>query len=136
MITMENVKFVNGNDALVIIEGRYLTDFIVARGYNVDKETGEVSWGHGVYFSADADSRKDRLYCLMKATEYMYSTENSEYITHDRMAEIATRFKDSTIDGWADGNDMLEYAMEDLDLTETEKKFFGLDEDNYKEEEE
>lgn len=123
MITMENIKFVNGNDALVIIEGRYLTDFVVARGYKVDKETGEVSWGHGVYFSADADSRKDRLYCLMKATEYMYSTENSEYITHNRMAEIATRFKDNL------DEEGLEYAMEDLDMTETEKEFFGLNEE-------
>ena len=122
MITMENVKLVNGNDALVIIEGRYLTDFVVARGYQVIKETGEVIWGHGVYFSADADNRNDRLYCMMKATEYMYSTENSEYITHDRMAEIATRFKDNLDD------EGLEYAMEDLDMTETEKEFFGLNE--------
>lgn len=123
MITMENVKFVNGNDALVIIEGRYLTDFVVARGYKVDNETGEVSWGHGVYFSADADSRKDRLYCLMKATEYMYSTEYDEYITHNRMAEIATRFKDNL------DEEGLEYAMEDLDMMETEKEFFGLNEE-------
>lgn len=123
MITMENVKYINGNDALVIIEGRYLTDFVVARDYKVDKETGEVTWGHGVYFSADADSRKDRLYCLMKATEYMYSTENSEYITHDRMAEIATRFKDNL------DEEGLEYAMEDIDMTETEKEFFGLNEE-------
>jgi hypothetical protein len=126
---MENVKFVNGNDALVIIEGRYLTDFVVARGYKVDKETGDVSWGHGVYFSADADSREDRLYCLMKATEYMYSTENSEYITHDRMAEIATRFKDAMIEAWMDEDDAIEYVNEDLDMTETEKEFFELNEE-------
>lgn len=124
MITMENIKYINGNDALVIIEGKYLTDFVVARGYKVDKETGEVTWGHGVYFSADADSRKDRLDCLMKATEYMYSTEYDEYISHDRMAEIATRFKDNL------DEEGLEYAMEDLDMTETEKEFFGLEEEN------
>lgn len=124
MITMENVKFVNGYDALVIIEGRYLTDFVVARGYKVDKETGEVSWGHGVYFSADADSRKDRLYCLMKATEYMYSTENSEYITHDRMAEIATRFKDELVENC----DLIAEDFEYLyDMDEDELKYFGLE---------
>lgn len=110
------VLFEYGNDAIVKIEGKYLTDYVVARGFHgIDKD-----WNHGVYFSATAGDKENELACYMWAIEYLYKEVNTDYITYDRMMEIATKFKDNLDD------EELEYAKEDLDLTEKEIEFFGL----------
>lgn len=105
-----------GNDALVEIAGRYLTDYVVVRGFHgVDKD-----WGHGVYFTADSDNQKQKLHALVEATEYFYNGIDPDYISYDRMTEIATRFKDNLDD------EGLEYAMDDLWMTDAEKEFFCI----------
>lgn len=112
--------------ALVVIHGKYLTNYIVACGYN----SIDGTWGQGVYFNADSDNQTEKVLCLMNATEYLYSRLNEDYITMDRMIEIATRFKDE-LELWSNIEDAMEFIDGDVHLTDNEKKFFNL----YKEKE-
>ena len=110
-----------GKDALVRIKKKYLTDYVVARNYN--EESG--SWGHGVYFSADSDSEIDNARCLMSASEYLYNSFDSKYISRERCIELATRFKDALFENY-DTEDFMEEYGDDFDMTENEIEFFGV----------
>lgn len=119
------ILFEYGNDAVIKIEGKYITDYVVARGfYGIDKD-----WDHGVYFSATAGDKENELACYMWAIEYLYKEANKDYITYDRMTEIATKFKDGMIDFYVDREDALDWMRCEMDLTENEIEFFGLNED-------
>ena len=118
------ILLVVGRYALVINRNKYLTDYIVASGYNTDSQ----DWGSGTYFSASTNSQMENAECLMKATEYFYSKVNKAYISRARLEEIATRFKDALMEFEDDESTLVENLNYEYDLAleNEELEFFGL----------
>lgn len=108
-----------------LVTGRYClaeikNNWIVGCGYNPDRPEGQ-QWEQGRYFSK-ANGLMGVL-GLYGAVEYMYSRLDKNYITRERLIELATRFKDC-----ANGDEDLEYVKDDME--DNELKFFEMDEEN------
>lgn len=106
-----------------LVAGRYClaeteNNWIVGCGY--DSEAPEYQqWGQGIYIP-----KGDALHSLLglnRATEYIIGQLNENYISRDRLIELATRFKDCAV-----GDEDFEYERDDM--TESEREFFGLNE--------
>jgi hypothetical protein len=110
-----------GRYALVVMEGTFITDYVVACGYNPETQ----SWGQGLYYSADANDAEDKAYCLKNAAECLYRKVDENYIPRARLEELATNFKDNIVEA-------LEYNAEDFemmfDMDANEIEYFGLNE--------
>jgi hypothetical protein len=106
-----------GTYALIKIEGELLTNYVVASYYNEEDGT----WAYGHYFNATTHYESDNVFALMEASEYLYSKIDPEYISRERMSEIATRFKDNL------DYDGLEYAIDDLEMEDYEKEYFEIE---------
>lgn len=95
---------------IVLVESK--NDYIVGIGYDETQPIGQ-QWGHGLYFSRNVNG-------LVSAIEtFRYRTEE-DYISRERLEELATKFKDCAI-----GDEDITYVISDM--SEEEIDFFGLD---------
>lgn len=117
------VLFEKGKYAL-ILRGEKMCEYAVVK--NLDNANREWDWtvcycGFGPlwgHLQAEALSE-----CL---DTFRYLTEK-DYISRNRLIELATRFKDNLI--FADPEAAIECFDEDCDLSEEEKDFFEIDYD-------
>lgn len=115
--------FEKGKYAL-ILRGTSMLEYAVVEGLN--KAKGE--WNHTVGYcgfgSKWGHSQVDALCTCLEI--FRYYTE-PDYISRNRIIELATRFKDNLV--YADPEAAVECFDEDCDLSEEEKDFFGIDYD-------
>lgn len=117
------VLFEKGRYAL-ILRGEKMCEYAVVK--NLDNANREWDWtvcycGFGPLLGhSQAEALSE---CL---DIFRYSTEK-DYISRNRLIELATRFKDNLI--FADPEAAIECFDEDCDLSEEEKDFFEIDYD-------
>lgn len=115
-------------------------EYVVAYHYDDDDKV----WASGTYFTPRHPVNEiDKLENYSRALDYLlYKAEvtpcykgkleeklDKMTISYDRLVELATRFKDGVIDAFDDDDSSREF-FDELDLTESEREFFGL-EDKY-----
>jgi hypothetical protein len=100
-------------------------NYIVACGYSALERWGQ-QWEHGIYYMFSSD--KEKLVALNKATEKLFEKVNKNYIPRCRLEELATQFKDGLIED--DRESAMEFFNEVCEMDESEKEFFGIEEDS------
>lgn len=105
-------------------ETKEILKYVVCSHFNNAKRFGEKwDWGH--YFERwNYDSLEK---CLRAAMLYLYDIEQSDIIPYARMSELATLFKDGLLAD--DEESALEYFDNTCEMTEEEKKYFGIETD-------
>ena len=107
--------------ALLVSESN--TQFVVAFGYDPDAPLDQ-KWQHGHYFPFWMDSEK-KTEAFTDAMDLYRSRTDSRYISRLRLEEIATtalhELKETDEDSFTD------FCENDLNLTEEEREWFGLD---------
>lgn len=108
----------------VLVENKIAEEYIVGVGYNPEAPVGQ-QWSQGHYFSY---LFSDRGTTLMKAVDFLLSRASEYYVSKARLEEIATaalhELKETDEDSFTD------FCDGDLDLTEEEREWFGLDEED------
>lgn len=99
-------------------------NYIVACGYSALERWGR-QWEHGIYYMFS--SVKEKLVALNEATEKLFEKVNADYIPRTRLEELATLFKDGLISD--DRESAMEYFDEVCEMDESEKEFFGIEEE-------
>lgn len=111
---MENKVLLRINEyALIETENNY----IVASGYDDNAKWGE-QWEYGTYFMKHDGILQ--VLSLLKAIDCFYKKVKPDFITRDRLIELATRFKDVVNE-----NEDMEYVLQEM--KDYELEFFGLD---------
>lgn len=108
----------------LILRGEKMCEYAVVK----DLDNANREWGYTVCYcgfgplwgNSQAEALSE---CL---DVFRYSTEK-DYISRNRLIELATRFKDNLI--FADPEAAIECFDEDCDLSEEEKDFFEIDYD-------
>lgn len=97
----------------------YDGEYVVCKDYDNEKKC----WVNGDYVYCIEDAFA--LLALRLGSSLVKSrSERRSGISYDRMSEIATRFKDACIE--SEDKEPLGYALEELDLTEKERKYFEI----------
>ena len=119
----------------ILRDGRYAllrnvndTQFVVAWDYDPDGEENK-QWSGGEYFSYWQEERKS--YYLSKAIDFFRMRTEPDYIPRGRLEELATKFKDKMTEFAIECNVSdadFEYELEEFDLEDYEREFFGLHE--------
>lgn len=108
----------------VLVENKIAEEYIVGVGYNPEAPVGQ-QWRQGHYFSY---LFSDRGTALMKAVDFLLSRASEYYVSKARLEEIATaalhELKETDEDSFTD------FCDGDLDLTNEEKEWFGLDKED------
>lgn len=99
-------------------------NYIVACGYDSTQMWGR-QWEHGIYYMFSNDIEK--LSCLSKAVEKLREKVSKNYISRSRLEELATFFKDGLLED--DKYSAMEYFEETCEMTNEEKEFFGIGDD-------
>ena len=117
------VLFEKGRYAL-ILRGEKMCEYAVVK----DLDNANREWGYTVTYCGFGPLWKNsQAEAFSKCLDvFRYSTEK-DYISRDRLIELATRFKDNLI--FADPEAAIECFDEDCDLSEEEKDFFEIDYD-------
>ena len=104
----------------VLVENKIAEEYNVGVGYNPEAPVGQ-QWRQGHYFSY---LFSDRGTALMKAVDFLLSRASEYYVSKARLEEIATsalhELKETDEDSFTD------FCENDLDLTDEEKEWFGL----------
>lgn len=98
--------------------------YIVACYYDPLRKWGE-QWGHGIYFQFLNEEYKNET--LRRATNKLLEKVDESYISRSRLEELATLFKDGLIED--DRESAMEYFNEVCEMTNEEKEFFGIEEE-------
>lgn len=110
--------------ALLVSESN--TQFVVAFDYDPDAPEDQ-KWNHGHYFPFWMDSEK-KTEAFADAMDLYRSRTDPRYISRLRLEEISTaalhELKETDEDSFTD------FCEGDLNLTEEEKEWFGLDEED------
>lgn len=110
----------------VLVDNKNANEYIVGVGYNPEAPVGQ-QWRQGHYFSYWPDSEL-RAVILMSAIDYLLSRTTGSYLSKARLEEIATsalhELKETDEDSFTD------FCEGDLDLTEEEREWFGLDKED------
>lgn len=130
------VMFEKDNYALILRGNKYNEYAVV---YGLDKEKKE--WVHtvGYYTVFHAEEEPD---CLAKALDLYRAKTDKNYISRSRLEEIATKFKDrlSELNCELDEDaeygtfdyDTLVFMAEELELTDVECDYFGIDKNQFR----
>lgn len=118
------VLFEKGNCAL-IKRGSDMQQYAVVR--NLNKENGEWDWTVG-YSMFDKCSGTTEIKALQKMIELFRAKTEPDYISRSRLEELATYFKDGLIED--DKKSAMEYFDNVCEMTEEEKEFFGIEEED------
>lgn len=94
-------------------------DYIVVSEYNASREC-EQKWDDVIYFMKPDRFLFLQALSLLGAVECFCKKVKPNFITRDRLIELATRFKDVVNE-----DEDMEYVIQEME--EYELKFFGLD---------
>lgn len=130
------VMFEKDNYALILRGNKYNEYAVV---YGLDKEKKEWSHTVGYYTVFHAEEEPE---CLAKALDLYRAKTDKSYISRSRLEEIATKFKDrlselsEEIDEECECSsfdyDTLEFMAEELELTDIECDYLGIDKNLFK----
>ena len=115
-----NIILRNGRYALLEME----TQYVVACGFDETQPEGS-QWSQGYYYTHWNTSGIVKQRMLSAALECYRTLTETDYIPRCRLEELATQFKDGLIED--DEEQALIYFDEVCEMTETEKKFFGIE---------
>ena len=108
----------------VLVENKIAEEYIVGVGYNPEAPVGQ-QWRQGHYFSY---LFSDRGTALIKAVDFLLSRASEYYVSKARLEEIATAALHELKE--VDEDTFFDFCENDLDLTEEEREWFGLDEED------
>lgn len=114
----------NGNYAL--LQSKSDTQYAVVSGYD-PTQPEDQQWSSGTYFTYWNDAKR-KADCLQTALDWFRSRTESDYIPRCRLEELATQFKDGLIED--DRESAMEFFNEVCEMDESEKEFFGIEEDS------
>ena len=106
----------------LILRGSRMEEYAVVNGLN--KETGEWRWTC-VYYNFGDYSPIDKTQALFLALDYFRMRTETDYIPRHRLEELVTQFKDGLIED--DEVSAMEYFDKVCEMSESEKKFFGIE---------
>lgn len=115
----------------VLVDHADAEEFIVGVGYKPENPEGQ-KWGSGHYFSY-WEGEEAKAKALAAAIDFLLTRTDETYISRCRLEEIATRALDEVKE--AADPDYLGEFLGELDLSEFEKGFFGVDDIDSEEEE-
>ena len=122
---MKWIEILRKNDC-VLLQSESNTQYCVASGYD-PLQPEDQQWASGTYFCYLGDKGNQSNYLQSALELFKCKTENN-YIPRARLEELATLFKDGLISD--DRDSALEYFDECCEMTEEEKEWFGIEEDN------
>ena len=107
----------------VLVDHEAGQQYIVGVGYKPENPEGQ-RWGHGMYFPywMNPDLKGE---ALSDALDFLLVRTDETYISRGRLEEIATRALDEIKEGY--DHAYLGEFLGELDFTEFEKGFFGVD---------
>lgn len=113
-------------DYALILRGLKMEEYAVVN--SLDKANGEWAWTC-CYYNFGKFSSITQAQALAKAIDYFRQKTEENYIPRCRLEELATKFKDKMVEfaidcGMSDTD--FEYEMEDFEMENYEKEFFGL----------
>lgn len=115
------VLFEKGRYAL-ILRGESMSEYAIVSC--LDKSKGE--WNNTIVYCGFGNLWPNtQAEALSVCLEVFRCYTEPNYISRNRLIELATRFKDNLI--YADPEAAVECFDEDCDLSEREKEFFGID---------
>ena len=109
-------------DYTLILRGSKMKEYAVVCGLN--KEHGDWDWTC-CYYNFSEFVPIDKAKALFLALDYFRMRTETDYIPRCRLEELATQFKDGLIED--DEEQALIYFDEVCEMTESEKKFFGIE---------
>ena len=116
----------NDNKRVALLVSESNTQFVVAFDYDPDAPEDQ-KWNHGHYFPFWMDSEK-KTEAFADAMDLYRSRTDPRYISRLRLEEISTaalhELKEIDEDSFTD------FCDGDLDLTNEEKEWFGLDKED------
>lgn len=109
----------------LILRGSRMEEYAVVN--KLDKEKGSWAWTC-CYVNFGSFAPCNQAQALACCVDYFRSKTEKNYIPRCRLEELATLFKDGLISD--DRDSALEYFDECCEMTEEEKEWFGIEEDN------
>lgn len=121
-------KLIAEKDEYALIQrGSRMQEYAVVNGLDQDK--GEWNYTYS-YYGFGKYSKLSEEEALFKALDDFRSRTDKEYISYERLLEIATLLKDGLV---ADGaEEAYEYMCDTVELSENEAEVLGLDMDKYR----
>lgn len=116
-------------DNYALLQSESDTQYVVACGYNPDAPENQ-QWDSGRYFTY-CNNANAKAKCLVNVIDYFQWNTEENYIPRRRMEELATNFKDKMVELAIDCNMSdtdFEDELEEFDLEDYEREFFGLKE--------
>ncbi len=111
----------------LIQRGSRMQEYAVVNGLDQDK--GE--WNYTCsYYGVGKHSKLSADEALFKALDDFRSRTDRDYVSHERLLEIATLLKDGLLED--DADEAYEYMSGTVELSENEAEVLGLDMDKYR----
>ena len=120
---MKEVILRKGN--CVLINDHAAQQYIVGVDYDPDAPKGQ-QWGYGLYFPYWMNAEKE-VDALLAATEILLIKTDENYVSKARLEQIATAALHELKE--IDEDSFIDFCEGDLDLTDEEKEWFGLNEE-------
>ena len=120
---MKYVKIATYNDYTIIDRGDKITEIAVVYRLNDDKKEWDYTAQAFIY-----NNETEKVNAILKAADYCKMEIENDYIPRIRLEELATLFKDGLIED--DRESAMEYFDEICEMSEEEKEWFGIEEDN------
>lgn len=98
--------------------------YAVVSGYDPTQPVGQ-QWDHGTYFTHWNQGVEDKWKALSGAVELFRMKTEPDYISRNRLEELATKLKDGLIE--CDEDFAAEYFDEECEMTDEEKAWFGIE---------
>lgn len=113
-------------DNYALLQSESDTQYAVVKGYD-PTQPEDQQWEHGTYFLYLNDANK-KVESLSNALElFRYRTENN-YISRQRLEDLATKFKDGLFGADLEEEEYEEFFNEECEMEDFEKEFFGIGE--------
>lgn len=116
-------------DKYALLQSENDTQYVVVSGYD-PTQPEDQQWDYGNYFSYGLMGENVNLKTLYlaQALDVFRAKVEENFIPRCRLEELATQFKDGLIED--DRESAMEFFNEVCEMDESEKNFFGIDEDS------
>lgn len=109
-------------DKYALLQSESDTQYAVVSGYD-PTQPEDQQWDSGTYFAYWGTNEKP---CMLSTALGLFRTRTeTNYVSRDRLEELATLFKDGLLED--DRENALEYFSETCEMEDYEKEFFGIE---------
>lgn len=124
---MMDYKLIAEKDEYALIQrGNRMQEYAVVNG--LDRDKGE--WNYTCSYYEFEYSKLSAEEALFKALDDFRVRTDRDYISHERLLEVATLLKDGLLED--DADEAYEYMSGTVELSENEAEVLGLDMDKYR----